>query len=93
MALQIAKKQIAGFNQNLKDSMLMAGLGGDYKEIMGRVEDSRIEHEKNIRKAMLKRRANIKTLKELAEIFFVFAIVGGLAAGAAWIWATFFKGS
>ena len=92
VALQIAKKQLSGFNQSLKDSMLMAGLGGNYKEIMDRVEESKIEHEKNIRKAMMKRRATVKTLKELGEIFFIFSIVGGLAAGIAWIWFTFFKG-
>lgn len=92
VAIQIAKKQLSGFAQNLKDSMLMQGLGSDYKEIMDRVEESKIEHEKAIKRALIKRRQTVKTLKELGEIFFIFSIVGGLAAGIAWIWFTFFKG-
>ena len=65
MQLQLAKRQLAHFNQTLKDQMLMAGLGADYKEIMNRVEESRLEHEKQIRIALIRRRKNIAFAKQL----------------------------
>ena len=65
MQLQLAKRQLAHFNQTLKDQMLMAGLGADYKEIMDRVEESRIEHEKQIIRKKKARRENIAFAKQM----------------------------
>ena len=39
MQIQIAKRQLSTFNQQLKDMMLMQGLSQDYHEIMNRVEE------------------------------------------------------
>ena len=44
MQIQVAKRQLSTFNQQLKDLMLMQGLSADYNEIMNRVEESRLEH-------------------------------------------------
>jgi uncharacterized membrane protein YjjP (DUF1212 family) len=56
MQIQVAKRQLNTFNQQLKDMMLMQGLASDYNEIMNRVEESRIAHEKEIaRKKKLKK--------------------------------------
>lgn len=65
MQLQLAKRQLSAFQQGLKDQMLMAGLGSDYKEIMNRVEESRLEHEKQIRIAKIRRRKNIAFAKQI----------------------------
>ncbi len=75
MQLQLAKRQLAHFNQTLKDQMLMAGLGADYKEIMNRVEESRLEHEKQIRIAKIRRRKNIAFAKQLG-VAFTAAVIG-----------------
>jgi len=69
MQLQLAKRQLSAFQQGLKDQMLMAGLGSDYKEIMNRVEESRLEHEKQIRLKKIRRRENIKFAKTIGLIF------------------------
>ena len=75
MQLQLAKRQLAHFNQTLKDQMLMAGLGADYREIMNRVEESRLEHEKQIRIALIRRRKNIAFAKQMG-VAFTAAVVG-----------------
>lgn len=69
MQIQLAKRQLAHFNQTLKDQMLMAGLGADYKQIMDRVEESRLEHQKQIRLALIRRRKNIAFAKQLGVAF------------------------
>jgi hypothetical protein len=73
--IQMAKRQLAHFNQTLKDQMLMAGLGSDYREIMNRVEESRLEHEKQIRIAKIRRRKNIAFAKQMG-VAFTAAFVG-----------------
>jgi len=69
MQIQLAKRQLKMFNQQLKDSMMMQGLTKDYNEIMSRVEESRLEHEKQLKKAKIRRRENIKFLKTLGIVF------------------------
>jgi hypothetical protein len=65
MQIQLAKRQLAAFNQQLKDSMMMQGLTKDYNEIMARVEESRLEHERQIRLAKIRRRKNLIFLKQM----------------------------
>ena len=79
--IQMAKRQLAHFNQTLKDQMLMAGLGSDYKEIMNRVEESRLEHEKQIRLKKIRRRENIKFAKTIGLIFSSAIISFGVIIG------------
>ena len=68
MKIQLAKRQLKMFNQQLKDSMMMQGLTKDYNEIMARVEESRLEHEKQLKRAKIRRRENIKLLKTIAVV-------------------------
>jgi hypothetical protein len=68
MQIQLAKRQLKMFNQQLKDSMMMQGLTKDYNEIMSRVEESRLEHEKQLRIARIRRRENIKLLKTIGVV-------------------------
>ena len=65
MQIQLAKRQLAAFNQQLKDSMMMQGLTKDYNEIMTRVEESRLEHERQLRVAKIRRRKNLIFLKQM----------------------------
>ena len=64
MQIQVAKRQLSTFNQQLKDLMLMQGLSSDYNEIMNRVEESRLEHEKRLKEIKLKKIRRDKELKE-----------------------------
>ena len=68
-SVQIAKKQLQTFNQQLKDMMLMQGLSADYNEIMQRVEDSRLAHEKELKRKRLLRKQRIEFAKTFGLIF------------------------
>lgn len=68
MQIQVAKRQLNTFNQQLKDMMLMQGLAADYNQIMNRVEESRLAHEKEI-----KRKKKMK--KEREEFLKTFGVV------------------
>ena len=61
--------------------MLMAGLGADYKEIMNRVEESRLEHEKQIIRKKKARRENIAFLKTMGVAMTAAVISFGVILG------------
>ena len=48
--LTLAKRQAATFNRQLKDALLMSGQGSVYQEVVARVEESKIAHEKAVSK-------------------------------------------
>ena len=79
MKIQLAKRQLTTFNQQLKDVMLMQGLSGDYNEIMNRVEESRLAHEKKLKRIKLQRRQRQKDiqlgLKVLAGAIFCVVVL------------------
>jgi hypothetical protein len=81
MQIQLAKRQLKMFNQQLKDSMMMQGLTKDYNEIMARVEESRLQHEKDIRMAKIRRRENIKFMKTIGLIISSAIISFGVILG------------
>ena len=89
MQIQIAKRQLSTFNQQLKDIMLMQGLSGDYNEIMNRVEESRLEHEKRLRILKIKRRQREEELKLILKVL-MYAICGvGVVVMFAWMYTLF----
>mgnify|MGYP003114550506 FL=1 len=66
MNLQVAKQQAANFHRALKDSLLMQqGGAAQYKEIMQRIEDSKVAHEREVNRLKIKRRQRQKLLKEV----------------------------
>mgnify|MGYP003116476248 CR=1 FL=1 len=67
MQIQVAKRQLSTFNQQLKDLMLMQGLSADYNEIMNRVEESRLEHEKRLKQLKLQKAKRDKELQEILQ--------------------------
>ena len=78
LQLQVAKRQLTTFNQQLKDIMLMQGLAGDYKEIMNRVEESRLEHEKRMKSLKEKRRQRDKELKQILQVLCYITLAASL---------------
>ena len=67
MNLQVAKQQAANFHRALKDSLLMQqGGAAQYKEIMQRIEDSKVAHEREVNRLKIKRRQRQKLIKELS---------------------------
>ena len=89
MQIQIAKRQLSTFNQQLKDIMLMQGLSGDYNEIMNRVEESRLEHEKRLKILKIKRREREEELKLILKIL-MYAICGvGILVMFSWMYTLF----
>lgn len=87
MQIQVAKRQLSTFNQQLKDLMLMQGLSADYNEIMNRVEESRLEHEKRLREIKLKKIRRDKELKETLHILFYISLVVGVGFLAVWLYS------
>ena len=84
MNLQVAKQQAQNFHRALKDSLLMQqGGAAQYKEIMQRIEDSKIAHEREVNRLKIKRRQRQKLLKEVGTyaaigIFSVTFLLGAL---------------
>tara|TARA_S200002703_G_scaffold95463_2_gene82518 strand:+ start:4093 stop:4548 length:456 start_codon:yes stop_codon:yes gene_type:complete len=87
MQIQVAKRQLSTFNQQLKDLMLMQGLSSDYNEIMNRVEESRLEHEKRLKEIKLKKIRRDKELKETLHILFYISLVVGVGFLAVWLYS------
>lgn len=89
MQIQVAKRQLTSFNQQLKDIMLMQGLAGDYNEIMNRVEESRLEHEKKIQRLKIQRRQREKDLKLILQIVGYMMCIAGIFVIFAWAFHLF----
>lgn len=67
MQLQIAKQQSASFHRALKDSLLMQQGGAQqYREIMARIEESKLAHEKKIKRLKKQRAERQKLISEIA---------------------------
>ena len=92
MNLQIAKQQAANFHQALKDSLLMQqGGAAQYREIMQRIEDSKVAHEREVNRLKIKRRQRQKLIKEIS----LYVTIGSLcvtgAIGTLYIWVNIFR--
>ena len=67
MNLQVAKQQAANFHRALKDSLLMQqGGAAQYREIMQRIEDSKVAHEREVNRLKIKLRQRQKLIKEIS---------------------------
>tara|TARA_X000001382_G_scaffold77766_1_gene54464 strand:- start:3457 stop:3912 length:456 start_codon:yes stop_codon:yes gene_type:complete len=86
LQLQVAKRQLTTFNQQLKDMMLMQGLAGDYQEIMNRVEESRLAHEKRIKQLKLAKLKRDKELKEVLQVLGYFTLIVSLIGSIIFIY-------
>lgn len=86
--IQIAKKRLLTFNQQLKDLMLMQGLSSDYAQIMQRVEDSKIAHEREVARIKKKRAEFRKMLNLGGSVVFLWVALMGVI----WLFATIYSG-
>ena len=83
LKMESAKRQLANFDQQLKDICMMQGQFDLYKSIKSRMEESRYAHEKELR-ILKKRRAEFrKTMKLVgtalfAWVFFMIFLVAGI---------------
>ena len=92
MKLQVAKRQAASFHQALKDSLLMQQGGAQqYKEIMQRIEESKVAHDKKINALKKKQRDREKLFKEVVAFGFIGVLCVGVTIGALYLWVKFFK--
>jgi asparagine synthetase B (glutamine-hydrolysing) len=92
MKLQVAKRQAQSFHQALKDSLLMQQGGAQqYKEIMQRIEDSKIAHEKKINALKKKRREREKLFKEVLLWGFIGISCVAATVGGLWLWVKIFR--
>ena len=92
MNLQVAKQQAANFHQALKDSLLMQqGGAAQYREIMQRIEDSKLAHEKEVKRLKIKRRQRQKLIQEMSLYVTIGSICVTLAIAALYIWVNLFR--
>lgn len=91
MNLQIAKQQATNFHRALKDSLLMQqGGAAQYKEIMQRIEDSKVAHEREVNRLKIKRRQRQKLLKELGTYAIIGLLCVSFLLGALFIYVELF---
>ena len=86
MQMQVAKKQLQTFNQQLKDMMLMQGLASDYNEIMNRVEESRLQHERDLAKIKRQKAERRKMWREFGQIMGIGVCCLVVCFAALYIW-------
>ena len=92
MNLQVAKQQASSFHQALRDSLLMQqGGAAQYREIMGRIEESKAAHEKKVAGLKRKRRARQKLIKEISLYVTIGSICIMFAIGALYVYVQVFR--
>ena len=92
MNLQVAKQQAASFHQGLRDSLLMQqGGAAQYREIMGRIEESRAAHEKKIAMLKRKRRQRQKLMKEISLYVTIGSACVIFLLGGLYLWVQVFR--
>lgn len=92
MNLQIAKQQATNFHRALKDSLLMQqGGAAQYKEIMQRIEDSKVAHEREVNRLKIKRRQRQKLIKEISLYVTIGSICIMFAVGVLYLYVQVFR--
>ena len=89
--LRLAKRTQMNFETNLKDSLLMAGLGSEWRAIMDSVQQSRESHEREIAKLKIKKRQRQKLMKEVGLYLTIGSICIIFAIGGLWLWVEVFR--
>ena len=83
LKMESAKRQLANFDQQLKDVCMMQGQFDLYKSIKMRMEESRLAHEKQlriikVRKAKLKKDLKLAGTVVFAWVFFMAFLFAGI---------------
>ena len=86
LKMESAKRQLANFDQQLKDITMMQGQYDLYISIKKRMEESRYAHEKEL-KIIRKRRADFKkTLKLVGTVVFAWACFMVFLVAGIWMY-------
>ena len=86
LRMESAKRQLANFDQQLKDVCMMQGQSDLYTSIKKRMEESRYVHEKELR-IIKKRQAEFrKTMKLVGTVIFTWVCFMGFLFAAIWVY-------
>tara|TARA_R110002126_G_scaffold59342_1_gene155668 strand:- start:916 stop:1365 length:450 start_codon:yes stop_codon:yes gene_type:complete len=86
LKMESAKRQLANFDQQLKDICMMQGQFDLYKSIKARMEESRYAHEKELRILKKRRLEFKKTLKLAGTVIFTWAFFMIFLFAAIWMY-------
>ena len=70
---------------------MQQGGAAQYREIMGRIEESKAAHEKKVAELKRKRRATQKLIKEVGQYAFIGILCVVFLIGALYIWVNVFR--
>ena len=84
LKMESAKRQLANFDQQLKDICMMQGQYDLYTSIKKRMEESRYAHEKELRIIKKRRLEFKKTMKLVGTIMFTWAFLMIFLFAAIW---------
>lgn len=85
LKMESAKRQLANFDQQLKDVCMMQGQFDLYKSIKMRMEESRLAHEKQLRVIKIRKAKLKKDLKLAGTIMFAWAFFMVCIFAAVWV--------
>lgn len=86
LKMESAKRQLANFDQQLKDVCMMQGQFDLYTSIKKRMEESRYAHEKELRLIKIKKAEFKKTMKLAGTVIFTWAFFMIFLFAAIWIY-------
>jgi len=87
LAMESAKRQLANFDRQLKDICLMQGQGNLYNSIKQRMEESRLAHEREV-KRLRKQRAE---MKKMLSYFGAGLFLWGSVMGFVWLFIWLYR--
>ena len=85
LKMESAKRQLANFDQQLKDVCMMQGQFDLYTSIKKRMEESRYAHEKELRLIKIKKAEFKKTMKLAGTVIFTWAFFMIFLFAAIWM--------
>ena len=85
LKMESAKRQLANFDQQLKDVCMMQGQFDLYKSIKMRMEESRLAHEKQLRIIKIRKAKLKKDLKLAGTIMFAWAFFMVCIFAVVWV--------
>ena len=86
LRMESAKRQLANFDQQLKDVCMMQGQFDLYTSIKSRMEESRLAHEKELRILKIKKAEFKKTMKLAGTILFTWVFFMAFLFAGIWIY-------
>ena len=86
LRMESAKRQLANFDQQLKDVCMMQGQYDLYTSIKKRMEESRYAHEKELRLIKIRKAEFKKTMKLVGTVVFAWVFFMVLLFSGIWVY-------